>query len=150
MAVVVCGSQCCGTKLLNYSASSELLECAKCAVLEFQLQQVCEELSFIQLIIQLLNKERIQGTTVATPIQTAESRWEMDKDWEVMTQRGAKKRAEGNINLKKTEVLSLKGQAVVTANRYAALEADSHLLRKDDGFETIYEETIHSFIHSFY
>jgi len=111
-------------------------------VLEFQLQQVCEELSFIQLIIQLLNKERIQGTTVATPIQTAESRWEMDKDWEVMTQRGAKKRAEGNINLKKTEVLSLKGQAVVTANRYAALEADSHLLRKDDGLETIYEETI--------
>jgi len=28
---------------------------------------------------------------VATPIQKAELRWEMDKDWEVMTQRGAKK-----------------------------------------------------------
>jgi len=59
-----------------------------------------------------------------------------------MTQRGAIKRAEGNINLRKTEVLSLKGQAVVTANRYAGLEADSRLLRKGDGLETIYEETI--------
>jgi len=79
-------------------------------------------------IIQLLNKERVQGTTVATPIQTAETRWEVDKDREVMTQRGTKNRAEGNINLRKKEVLSLKGQAVVTANRYAALEADSRLL----------------------
>jgi len=66
----------------------------------------------------------------------------MDKNWEVMTPRGAKKRAEGNINIRKTEVLSLKGQAVVTVNRYAALQADSRLLRKDDGLETIYEETI--------
>jgi len=71
MADVACGSQCCATKLLNYSTSSELLECAKCAVLEFQLQQVREELSSVQLIIQLLNKERVQGATVATPIQTA-------------------------------------------------------------------------------
>jgi len=31
---------------------------------------------------------------VATPIQTAESRWEIDKDWEVMTQRGAKKKGQ--------------------------------------------------------
>jgi len=29
---------------------------------------------------------------VATPIQTAESRWEMDENWEVMTPRGAKKK----------------------------------------------------------
>ena len=102
---------------MNYSTSSEFLECAKCAALEFQLQQVREELSSIQLIIQLLNKERVQGTTVAKPMQTAESRWEMDKDWEVMTQRGAKKRVEGNINPRKMEVLSLTGQAVVPANQ---------------------------------
>jgi len=56
MADVACGSQCCATKLLNYSTSGELLECAKCAALEFQLQQVREELSSIHLIIQLLNK----------------------------------------------------------------------------------------------
>ena len=111
-------------------------------MLEFELQQVRDELSSVQLIIQLLNKERVQGTTVATPIQAAESRWEVDKDWEIMTQRGGKKRAGGNINLRKKEVLSLKGQAVVTANRYAALEADSRLLRNEDGLETIYEETI--------
>jgi len=60
-------------------------------VLEIQLQQVREELSSVQLIIQLLNKERVQDMTGATPIQTAESRWEVDKEWEVMTQRGTKK-----------------------------------------------------------
>ena len=74
--------------------------------------------------------------------QTVETRWEVDKDWEVMTQRGIKKRAEGNINARKKEVLNLKGQAVVTANRYAALETDSRLLRNEDGLETMYEETI--------
>jgi len=91
MTDVAFETKCCTTNLLNYSTSNELLECAKCAVLEFQLQQVRDELSSIQLIIQLLNKERVQGTTVATPIQAAESRWEVDKDWEIMTQRGEKK-----------------------------------------------------------
>ena len=46
-----------------------------------------------------------------------------------MTQRGAKKRTEGNINIRKKGLLNFKGQTVETANRYAALEADSHLLR---------------------
>jgi len=66
----------------------------------------------------------------------------VDKDWEVMTQRGAKKRTGGNINIRKKGLLNFKGQTVETANRYAALEADSHLLRKEDGKVTIYEETI--------
>jgi len=91
MADVACETTCCATNLLNYSTSNELLECAKCAALEIQLQQVREEFSSIQLIIQWLNKECAQGVTVATPIQTAETRCEVDKDWEVMTQRGTKK-----------------------------------------------------------
>ena len=104
MADVACETKCCATNLLNYSTSNELLECAKCAALEIQLQQVREEFGSVQLIIQWLNKERVQGVTVTTPIQTAETRWEVDKDWEVMTQRGTKKRAEGNINPRKKEV----------------------------------------------
>ena len=59
-----------------------------------------------------------------------------------MTQRGTKKRAEGNINLSKKGLLNFRGQAVETANRYAVLEADSHLLRNEDGMETIHEKTI--------
>jgi len=73
MADVLCETKCCATNLLNYSTSNELLECAKCTALEIQLQQVREELSSVQLIIQWLNKERVQGTTVATPIQTTET-----------------------------------------------------------------------------
>jgi len=89
----VCGTKCCATKLFSYSTSNGFRDCAKCAELEIQLQQVREELSSIQLIIQLLNKECVQGMTITTPIQATETQWKVDKDWEVMTQRGAKKRA---------------------------------------------------------
>ena len=92
MADVVCGMKCCATNLLNNSTSNGLRDCAKCAKLGIQLQQVREELSSVPLIIQLLNKERVQGMTATTPIQVTETKWEVDKDWEVMTQRGAKKK----------------------------------------------------------
>ena len=94
MADVVCKTMCCATNLMNYSMSNGLCDCAKCAELEIQLQQVREELSSVQLIIQLLNKERVQGTTVTTPILATETNCEVDKDWEVMTQRGAKKKGQ--------------------------------------------------------
>ena len=55
-----------------------------------------------------------------------------------------KKGAESNINLSKKGLLNFRGQAVVTANRYAALETDDHLLRNEDGMETIYEKTIYT------
>jgi len=73
MADVACETKCWGTNVLNYSTSNELLECAKCAAPEIQLQLLREEFSSVQLIIQLLNKERVQGVTVVTPIQTAET-----------------------------------------------------------------------------
>jgi len=142
MADVACGTKCCATNLLNYSTPNGLRDCAKCAELEIQLQQICEELSSVQLIIQLLDKERVQGMTATTPIQVTEAKWEVDKDWEVMTQRGAKKRAEDNINISKKGLLNFRGQAVVTANSYAALEADSHLLQNEDEMVPIYEKTI--------
>jgi len=90
----------------------------------------------------LLNKERVQGMTVTTPIQATETKLEVDKDWEVMAQRGAKKQAEGNIKLRKKGLLNFRGQAIVTANHYATLEADSHLLQNEDGLETIHEKPI--------
>ena len=91
MPDVVCGTKCCATNLLNYSTSNGFHDCAKCAELEIQLQQVREELSSVHLIIQLLNRERVQGMSDTTPIQATETKWKVDKDWEVMTQRGAKK-----------------------------------------------------------
>jgi hypothetical protein len=52
------------------------------------------------------------------------------------------KRAESYINIRKKELLNFRGQAVETANRYTALEANSHLLRNEDGMVTIYGKTI--------
>ena len=93
MADAVCGTKCSATNLLNYWMTVGSCDWAKCAELEIQLQQVREELSSVQLITQLLNKERVQGMTVTTPIQTTETKWEVDKGWEVITQKGAKKKA---------------------------------------------------------
>jgi hypothetical protein len=53
----VVGTKCCASGFLNYSNLSEVQNCVKCAELEIQLQKVLDELSSIQLIIQMLNKE---------------------------------------------------------------------------------------------
>jgi hypothetical protein len=45
-----------------------------------------------------------------------------------MTIRGPKRRTEGNIKLRKKELINSKEQAVVTASHYKALETDSHML----------------------
>jgi hypothetical protein len=66
----------------------------------------------------------------------------MDRDWEVVTQKGAKKRAEIYINMGNGELLNFRGQAVERANRFTAPEANRHLLRNEDGLAVMYEETI--------
>jgi hypothetical protein len=64
---------------------------------------------------------------------------EMDRDWQVVTQKGAKKGAEIFINMGNGELQNFRGQAVERANRFTALEANSHLLRNEDGLAIIYE-----------
>jgi len=70
-----------GTKCCAYSNLSEVRNCVKCAELEIQLQQVHDELSSVQLIIQMLNKEHVQEDTVATATQQMEAKWEVDESW---------------------------------------------------------------------
>jgi hypothetical protein len=79
MADVVFGTRCCAANPLNCSASNGFRDSAKCAELEVKLQQIHEELSFVQLIIQLQTKERVQGMTAITPVQVTETEWEICK-----------------------------------------------------------------------
>jgi len=60
MAEELVGMKCCAKSFLNYSNLSEVQNCVKCAELEIQLQQVLDELSSVQLIVQMLNKEHVQ------------------------------------------------------------------------------------------
>jgi hypothetical protein len=69
----------------------------KCAELEIQLQQVPDELSSVQLIMKMLNKEHVEEDTVATSIQQIEAKREMDESWKVVTIRGTKRRTESKI-----------------------------------------------------
>jgi len=87
----VFGTKCCASSLLNYSNLSEVRDHVKCAELEIQLQQVCDELSSVQLIIQMLNKEHVQEDTVTMPIQEMEAEQEVDESWKAITIRGPKR-----------------------------------------------------------
>ena len=91
MADVVCETKCFATNLLSYSASNGFRDCVNCAEFEKQLQQVREELSSVQLIIQLLNKEHAIWTTVRAPTRETEANTRVYGNWEVMTERSTKK-----------------------------------------------------------
>ena len=51
----------------HYSNLDSTQNCEKCAELEFQLQLVHDELSSVQLIIQMINKEEVQKDPITTP-----------------------------------------------------------------------------------
>jgi hypothetical protein len=63
MADEVVGTKCCASSLLNYFNLHAIQNCEKCAKLEIQLQLVRDEFSSVQLVIQMLNKERVQKDT---------------------------------------------------------------------------------------
>jgi hypothetical protein len=69
MSDALVGTKCCASSLLNYSNLNATQNCEKCAELEIQLQIVCDELSSVQLIIQMLNKEQVQKNYITTQIQ---------------------------------------------------------------------------------
>ena len=132
--------KCCARGFLNYSNLSEVKNCVKCAELAIQLQQVLDELSSVQLIIQMLNKEHVQEDAVATLIQQMEAEQEVNESWKVMTIRGPKRRTESKIKLRENELIHSKEQTVVTANRYATLETDSSMPRNENRMKTVYED----------
>jgi hypothetical protein len=57
-----------------------------------------------------------------------------------MTMRSPKRRTEGNIKLRRKELINFKEQAVVTASLYKALETDSHMLRNENRMKTVYKK----------
>lgn len=77
---------------LNNSNLSEVQNCVQCVEREIQLQQVLNELSSVQLIIQTLKKEPVQEDAVEMLIQQMGAEWEVDENWRVMTIRGPKRR----------------------------------------------------------
>ena len=72
MADELVGTKCSASNSLNYSNYSNLHgvhNCEKCAELELQLHLVRDELSSVQLIIQMLTKEQDHKDTITTQIQ---------------------------------------------------------------------------------
>ena len=139
MADEVVGTKYCAISFLNYSNLSEVQNCVKCAELEIPLQQVLDELSPVQLIIEMLNKEHVKEDTVATSIQQTEAEREVDGSLKVMTIRDPKRRTESKIKLRDSELIHSKEQIVVTANCYTALETDSNMPRNENRMTTVYE-----------
>lgn len=86
------GTKCGASNLLNYSSLHSDQNCERCAELEMQLQQVRDELSSVQLIVQMLNKEHVQKDTITTHIHHAEVKRQGDENWEMIAKKSTKKR----------------------------------------------------------
>jgi hypothetical protein len=57
-----------------------------------QLQQVRDELSSVQLIVQMLNKEHVHKDTIATQINHGYVKRQGDENWEMIAKKSTKKR----------------------------------------------------------
>ena len=135
MADELVGTKCSASNSLNYSNYSNLHgvhNCEKCAELELQLHLVRDELSSVQLIIQMLTKEQVHKDTITKQIQHVEVKRQGDESWKMITNKGTKKRSEGTVKLKDNDLLNTK-EVILTANRFTALETNSNTTSNEYG-----------------
>lgn len=74
----------------------------------------------------MLNKEHVQGDTIATSTQQMEAKWEMDESWKMTTIRGPKRGTEDNVKLRENKLINSKERAVLPASHFTALETESN------------------------
>ena len=142
MADALSSSICCAPDYVNNPALNELRDCTKCIELEIKLQKLNEELSSIQLIVELINKERVHNKTIITSTQECAMDREEDEIWEVKNYKSTKKRTEGNSNQRNQKSLIIETPVVATANRYTILETDSHMSQYDDKIVNPHKKTL--------
>jgi hypothetical protein len=119
MADEVLGVKCRVANFSNNFGPSEIQNCVKCMELELQLQQVLDELSSVQLTVQMLRKEHIHEDSDVASIQQMETELEVNDTWKETAIRGPKRKIEGKMKLINSK------EQIVMANRYAALETKS-------------------------
>jgi hypothetical protein len=132
MAVALDSTFCCAPNNVKNSVLNKLYDCTKCIELELQLQKLREELSSVQLIVELINKERIHNMAASTSTQEDVVNREEDETWRVKPYKSTTKRAEGNNNQRHLKSSTIETPAVATANRYSILETGSHVSQYDD------------------
>jgi hypothetical protein len=133
MAAEVNGTNCGAKSFLNNLSSSDIHNCVKCAELEVQLQQVLDELSSVQLIVEMLKKEHVQEDSAATLTQRLEAELVVDNSWKEMILKGPKRRTEGKMKLINSK------EQIVTANRYEALTIESGMPGNENRMKTVCE-----------
>ena len=85
MTEVVHRTQCGAQVYSSYTELGNFQYCLKCAEIELQLRQVREELSSVQLTVDMLNKERTQVTTDTASLDGTQTDQERHGTWEEMT-----------------------------------------------------------------
>jgi hypothetical protein len=140
MADELVGTKCGASSLLNYCNLNATQTCEKCAELEIQLQIVHDELSSVQLIIQMLNKERVHQNYITTHIQHVDAERTGDENWKRIKTKYTKRRSEGNMQVKDNELLNTK-EIVPTANRFTTLVTNNNTTRNEDETKSTCENT---------
>jgi hypothetical protein len=113
----------------NKSSYSEVQKCTKCVEVYIQLQQVLEELSSAQLIIQMLKKEK-DATTTSNQLDECELY--TAEDWEVKSTKGKKGSSEGKIKIRNNVVIGSNNETTEMRNRYLALATDNRIQESEN------------------
>ena len=125
-------TKCRATNSLRNHSPSEKQICAKCPELEQQLQQILEELSSVQEIVQILRNEYIPEDSDTVPTQQIEAASGRNDVWKTTTStRGSRIHTKGNI-----ELLNHKDQ-IITENRYAVLGTVTDVPGNDTKWQTV-------------
>jgi hypothetical protein len=102
----------------------------KCTELEIQRQQVLDELSSVQLIVQMLKREHVEEDSATKPTQQMEAELEVDNSWSETIPQGLKRRTEGSLKLINSK------EQIVTSNRYEALVIESIMSGNEIGMKS--------------
>jgi len=118
--------------------------CEKCLDLETQLQEALRELSFTQLITELLRNEHklsmsIEEDSINPTISQVRLDAEESDNWKSMTYGCTKEQIRGNIKTKEKDLTFQVNQKYASTNRYAALEAYNKTHRNEIETNTVTE-----------
>jgi hypothetical protein len=129
-------------RISNNPHSIEVHNCAKCVEVEIQLKQVLEELSSVQLIIQMLKKETtLEDATTATTTskQHTDHKLLTEDYWQTKSAKEEKGKSKGKWKIRNNERISSMNETIEIKNRYVAL-ATNDGRSENENKTNMYEE----------
>jgi hypothetical protein len=102
-----------------------------------------DELNSVHLIIEMLNTEQVHKDPIASRTQHAEAEQRGNESWNMVKNKGIKRRSEGNMNLNNSQLHNIKEAALAT-NRFTPLITNRNVTINEDEMESACEIMPHA------